>query len=316
MVSRPRQPITAGEELLRRFNAGVRPHWLRDWQSGVGGYAKVYEYQVDGETRRRFSVAHVVRPRTRSTNARLRFTLMSKMSDQKPWKRPAGTKDPSQGIVLDLQEKCDWKMPATVMLHSKEVALSLEDNMQVQCLPVFGSDRPKWTYRKVPKVTDFRNFGRIPLWCRKPQEMTYHLCAEDMTKNAIVPNLPDEERDDLLIRGILPQESSARDRHCVMCPVKRGSPKLLPCCLCYNWCHAGCSYQSHLGRVCPCHVQILDPKRKIIVLRHPYHEDCVVLPARTNMRVDNKTTKVLRKKQGANLSQMIHLSLDGAHHRG
>ena len=42
----------------------------------------------------------------------------------------------------------------------------------------------------------------------------------------------------------------------------------------------------HLGRVCPCHVQILDPKRKIIVL---YHEDYVVLPTRTNMRVDNKS---------------------------
>ena len=75
-----------------------------------------------------------------------------------------------------------------------------------------------------------------------------------------------------------------------MCPVRRGSPKLLLCCLCYNWRHAGCSYQTHLGRVCPCHVQILDSKRKIIiVLRHPYHEDYVVLPTRTNMRVDNKS---------------------------
>ena len=84
MVSRPRQPITAGEELLRRFDAGVRPYWLRDWQSGFGGYIKVYEYQVKGETRRWFSVAHVVRPRTKSTNACLCFTLMSKMPDQKP----------------------------------------------------------------------------------------------------------------------------------------------------------------------------------------------------------------------------------------
>ena len=41
--------------------------------------------------------------------------------------------------------------------------------------------------------------------------MTYHFCAEDMTKNVIVQHLQDEERDDLLIRGILPQESSARD---------------------------------------------------------------------------------------------------------
>ena len=48
MVSRPRQPITAGEELLRRFDAGVRPYWLRDWQSGFGGYTKAYEYQLMG----------------------------------------------------------------------------------------------------------------------------------------------------------------------------------------------------------------------------------------------------------------------------
>ena len=196
----------------------------------------------------------MVRPRTKTTNACLCFTLMTKEPDQRPWKRTADAKDPSRGIISDLQENWDWKMPATVMLHSKEIALSLDDNMQVQCLPVFGTDRPKWSYRKVPRVTHFRNFGRIPLWCRKPQEMTYHLCDEDMTKNAIVPNLPDQ-RDDLLIRGILPHDSSARDRHCVMCPVRRGSPKLLPCCLCYNWWHSGCSYQTRLGRVCPCHVQ-------------------------------------------------------------
>ena len=48
------------------------------------------------------------------------------------------------------------KKPSTVMLHSNDRALSLEDNMQVQCLPVFGSDGPKWTYRKLPKVTEFR----------------------------------------------------------------------------------------------------------------------------------------------------------------
>ena len=113
-----RQPIAAGEELLCRFD-GVRPYWLRDWQSGFGGYTKVYEYKVDGATRRRYSVAHVVRPRTNSTNACLCFTLMSKLPEHKPWKRAAGEKDPSRGIILDLQEKCDWKMPATVMMHTK-----------------------------------------------------------------------------------------------------------------------------------------------------------------------------------------------------
>ena len=60
MVSRPRQPTTAGEELMRRFDAEVRSYWLRDWQSRFGGYTKVYEYQVDGETRRKFSVSNCV----------------------------------------------------------------------------------------------------------------------------------------------------------------------------------------------------------------------------------------------------------------
>ena len=123
-------------------------------------------------------------------------------------------------------------------------------------------------------MTRFRNFDRLPSWCRKLQGMT---------------NLPAEDRADLLDHGILPHESSARDRHCIMCPVRRNSPKLLPCCLCYNWCHPGCSYQTHLGRICPCHVQILDPRRKIIVLKHPYHEDYVVLPTRSNIRVDTKS---------------------------
>ena len=98
--------------------------------------------------------------------------------------------------------------------------------MQVQCLPVFGSDRPKWTYRKLPKVIESRKFGRIPPWCRRPQKMTYHLCAEDLTKG-----LPEEDQDELINHGILPRESSAKDRYCIMCP-KRGSPRLLPCCLC------------------------------------------------------------------------------------
>ena len=33
-------------------------HWLRDWQSGFGGYTKVYEYQVDEQTKRMYSVAN------------------------------------------------------------------------------------------------------------------------------------------------------------------------------------------------------------------------------------------------------------------
>ena len=188
MVSRPRQPIAAGEELLCRFDAAIRLYWLRDWRSGLGGYTKVYEYTVDGTTRRRYSVAHVVRPGTNSTNACLCLTLMSKLPEHKPWKRATGEKDPSRSIILDLQEECDWKMPATVMMHTNEVQLSMDDNMQIQCLPVYRTDRPKWAYRKVPKVTRFRNFDRLPSWSRKPQGMTYQFCAEDMTKTIFVPN--------------------------------------------------------------------------------------------------------------------------------
>ena len=51
MVSAPRQPIATGNALLTRFDASIRPYWLRDWQSGFGGYTKVYEYQVEGQTK-------------------------------------------------------------------------------------------------------------------------------------------------------------------------------------------------------------------------------------------------------------------------
>ena len=37
MVSAPRQPIGTGNVLLTRFDANIRPYWLRDWQSGFGG---------------------------------------------------------------------------------------------------------------------------------------------------------------------------------------------------------------------------------------------------------------------------------------
>ena len=289
MVSAPRQPVATGNALLTRFDANIRPYWLRDWQSGFGGYTKVYEYQCGDKTKRMYSVAHVVRPRTATSEACLCFSLMEAMPSCKPWKRPAGQKDPLRSILLDRKTFPNWQLPATVLDLGNDIARNLTDDLQVQCLPVARSSTPKWTYRTLPKVTNFRTFRRLPSWGREPQKMTYHVCAEDITKNCIVPNLPDDEKEDLLTRGALPSSSSARDMHCVMCPVRRGSPRLLPCCQCYNWCHPGCSYQTHLGRVCPCHVQILDPKRKIMVLKYPYHEDLVFLPTRPNLRMDTKS---------------------------
>ena len=68
MVSRLSQSNEAGEEILRRYDTATRPYWLRDWQSGFGGYTKVYEYHRRGETKRMFSVAYV-RPRTATTDS-------------------------------------------------------------------------------------------------------------------------------------------------------------------------------------------------------------------------------------------------------
>ena len=54
-------------------------------------------------------------------------------------------------------------MPSTVMLVNIDRVSVFDDNMQVQCLPVFGADQPKWTYRKVPRVEAFRKFTGLPL---------------------------------------------------------------------------------------------------------------------------------------------------------
>ena len=51
-----------------------------------------------------YSVAHVVRPRTATTEACLCFSLMATLPNGKPWERPAGQKDPSRSILLDLKQ--------------------------------------------------------------------------------------------------------------------------------------------------------------------------------------------------------------------
>ena len=116
MVSAPKQPVAIGDALVTRFDANIRPYWLRDWQSGFGGYTKVYEYQIGGQTKRMYSVAHVVRPRTATTEACLCFSLMATLPNCKPWKRPAGQKDQSRSILLDLKQAPEWRLPATVLI--------------------------------------------------------------------------------------------------------------------------------------------------------------------------------------------------------
>ena len=154
--------------------------------------------------------------------------------------------------------------------------------MQVQGLPVPRSETPQWMSRKVLKASSFRSFKGIPTWCRKPQALTYRLCAEIITRSGISHHF-------LKKRGardrVLPRASCAKGRSCVMCLVRVGGPRLLPCCLCESWCHVTCSYQTHLGSACPCHIRILDPKRKIMLLSHPYLEDNVMFPTREGVRL-------------------------------
>ena len=147
MVSAPRQPVATGNALLTRFDANIRPYWLRDGQTSFGGYTKVYEYQCGSQTKRMYSVAYVVRPRTATSEACLCFSLMKEVPKCKPWERPAGQKDPSRSVLLDLRPFPNWQLPATVLDLGNDIARDLTDDLQVQCLPVARSSTPKWTYR-------------------------------------------------------------------------------------------------------------------------------------------------------------------------
>ena len=68
----------------------------------------------------------------------------------------------------------EWKMDSTVEPMFLEPFKSLDDDMQVQCLPVYRAKEHRWMYTKVPKVTSLRDFSRIPVWRRRPQQLVYH----------------------------------------------------------------------------------------------------------------------------------------------
>ena len=87
--------------------------------------------------------------------------------------------DPSRGVVLDLQDTSECFIKSVVESKFLELTQPIEDDTQVQRVPVSRSDYPRWMYRKVPKVSSSWNFERVPIWCRKPQSFTYHLCAEE-----------------------------------------------------------------------------------------------------------------------------------------
>ena len=181
-VSRPRQPTNAGESMLRRQDATPRPYWLRDWQPDFGGFTKVYEYKKGDEVKRVYLVAYITRPRTKEANACLCFTLVSGMPKKKPWKRDPDVREPSRTVVLDLQENSEWQMDSTVKITLLDPAKPLDDDMQVQCLPVYKAEAPQWTYRKVPKLASLS------------EATTACLSIEDITESLLVSQLSDAER--------------------------------------------------------------------------------------------------------------------------
>ena len=174
-------------------------------------------------------------------------------------------------VSLTHQGASSLVSPSIVEPELEAPQLLLDDDMLVQCLPVWKSEYPMWSYRKAPKTSSIGDFSNNPPWCRKPIAfITYHAYAELVTKSSLVDALPQFERNQLLRNQVqLPAASLAPSRRCMMCPDRDGSSNVFPWCLCGGWCHVNCSYQSHLGRICPSHVRILDQKRKIIIF--PIH---------------------------------------------
>ena len=88
----------------------------------------MYEHKKDDEAKRMYSVAHVVRLRTKEANACTCFTLMSGIPEKRPWKRDPGTSDSSRSVLLDLQAASEWRMDSTVELRFLEPVKSLDDD--------------------------------------------------------------------------------------------------------------------------------------------------------------------------------------------
>ena len=154
----------------------------------------------------------MIRPRTKDKSACLCFSLMSKAPTGKPWHRDPDNKDPSRSVVLDLHDENECYMQSVAEPKLLDLTNPIQDDMQAQCLPVAKSNYPRWMYRKVPKVSSFRSFEGISTWCWKPRQLTYHLCAEDVTRAGLVSYLRKQQKDDLLNHGVLPPDSSWQGR--------------------------------------------------------------------------------------------------------
>ena len=128
----------------------------------------------------------MIRPRTKESSACLCFPVLSGAPNKKPWKRDPDMSDPSRSVILDLQTATEWKMDSTIKQVFLEPMKSLEDDMQVQCFPVYRPTEPRWMYRKVPCNS------RV---VSKTQQLVYSLRAETITKGAFLPTISLRQRD-------------------------------------------------------------------------------------------------------------------------
>ena len=186
--------------------------------------------------------------------------------------------DPSRSVILDLQAASERRMDSTVEPVFLGPLKSLDDDVQVQCLPVCKAKDPRWMYRG--------RCRRLP----RPETSVEFQCGVGSHSHLCISCALKMSPKELLSQLCLcSHPSHLREEGGVSCgPVRAGSPKLVPCCLCNNWRHVPCSYQTHLGRICPCHIRILDRQRKIMVTSHPYMEDYVVLPNSPTIRMDER----------------------------
>ena len=115
----------------RQITIGLRSQ--RDWQSEFGGYTKVYEYQIRGETKRNF-LLHMWSVLGRQLPMHAFASLLSKMPTQKPWSRLPDERDHLEMTPRPREPWLEDGIDCTTSTNDPVTAL--DDDMQVQCLPV------------------------------------------------------------------------------------------------------------------------------------------------------------------------------------
>ena len=176
---------------------------------------KVCEYGAREEVKRMYSVAYVIRPKDKS--ACLCFSLMSKAPTRMPWHGDPDDKGPSRIVVLDLHDDSECYMQSVVEPKFLDLISVIEDDMQVQCL---------WLSQGIPDGCAGRcllmgsHHGVGSPICSRI------ICVLKMLSMAGLVNTLRKEQ--IFNQGVLPPESSAQGRICVMWLLTTQSGQSLP----------------------------------------------------------------------------------------